>query len=95
MPGSLVGDLCPRAGDECPSCRRPPTFEGVPLVHRSERHQDGLMARRLPVLSPIRDFLRTEAGGGVLLLAATTPALPPGGGMNQDQAVSTSETATA
>jgi Na+:H+ antiporter, NhaA family len=33
------------------------------------------MAGRLPVLSPLRAFLRTEAGGGVLLLAATVAAL--------------------
>ena len=33
------------------------------------------MAGRVPVLSPLREFLRTEAGGGVLLLAATVAAL--------------------
>ena len=35
----------------------------------------GLMGGRVPVLSPLREFLRTEAGGGVLLLAATMTAL--------------------
>lgn len=33
------------------------------------------MAGRVPVLSPLREFLRSEAGGGVLLLAATITAL--------------------
>ena len=32
------------------------------------------MADRVHVFSPIREFLRTEAGGGVLLLTATMPA---------------------
>lgn len=75
MPGSLVGNHYPRAGDELPVLSPPPTSEGVPLVHRSECHQVGLMAGRVPVLSPLREFLRTEAGGGVLLLAATVAAL--------------------
>lgn len=33
------------------------------------------MAGRVPVLSPVREFLRTEAGCGVLLLVATMAAL--------------------
>ena len=33
------------------------------------------MSRRIPVISPLTEFLRTEAGGGVLLVAATVAAL--------------------
>ena len=50
------------------------TFDSLILLVR-EYGRGGLMARRVPALSPLREFLRTEAGGGVLQLAATVAAL--------------------